>query len=158
MQSLRAVEDFEHTYSWISSLSTNEDDNTSDELLDDVNAITDDAEDDLICGINTHADHYRLCKAKAAQDAVLGKFDASLAKKPLTANEAPHLDTTSLIAKMNEVAKTIDLDVSTIVAEKTEDTVLGTVRSWFRKVISPESKTPGIQQSKRLIRHCREID
>ena len=69
-----------------------------------------------------------MCKAKAAHDAVLGKIDASLAKKTLTINEAPHLDTKSLIAKLDEVAKTVDLDVSTILAEQIKDPVLGTVR------------------------------
>ena len=61
----------------------------------------------------------------------------SLAKKPLTGNEAPHLDTKPLIAKLYEVAKTIDLDVSTILAEHIKDPVLGTVRSWIRKGILP---------------------
>ena len=81
--------------------------------------------------INVHAGHYRLCKAKAAHDAVFGKIDASLAKKPLTATEAPHLDTKSLIAKLDDVAKTIDLDVSTILAEQIKDPVLGTIRAWI---------------------------
>ena len=121
-------------------------------------AVTDDDEDNLICEINTHADHYRLCKAKAAHDAVLGKIDASLAKKPLTINEAPHLDTKSLIAKLDDVAKTVDLDVSTILAEQIKDPVLGTVRSWIRKGISPEPKTPETQQSKGLQRYCQEFD
>ena len=68
--------------------------------------------------MNTYGNHYRFCKAKAAHDAVLGKIDVSLAKKPLTANEARHLDTKSLIAKLDDVAKTVDLDVSTILAEQ----------------------------------------
>ena len=111
-------------------MSTNENDNAFDETFDNENDVTtDDNEDNLICEMNIHADHYRLCKAKAAHDAVLGKIDASLAKKPLTANEAPHLDTKSLIAKLDEVAKTVDLDVSTILAEQIKDPVLGTVRS-----------------------------
>ena len=93
MQPLSSVKDSEPTYSSINSLNTDEDDDALDELTDDVDAITDDDEDDLICEINTHADNYRLCKAKAAQDAVLGKIDASLAKKPLTTIEALHLDT-----------------------------------------------------------------
>ena len=76
----------------------------------------------------------------------LGKKDASLAKKPLTDKEAPHLDTKSLIAKLDVVAKTVDLDVSTILAEQSKYPVLGTVRSWIRKRISPEPKTPQIQQ------------
>ena len=136
------VEDSERTYNSIKSLNTNEDDDVLDEPPDDVDAIAVDDEDNLNCEINTHADHYRLCKAKAAHDAVLGKTDVSLAKKPLTVNEAPHVDTKSLIAKLVGVAKTIDLDVSTILAEQIKNPVLGAVRSWIRKRISPEPKTP----------------
>ena len=158
-QSLSSVEESEPTYSSINSLNTHEDDNAFDETHgDEDDATTDDDEDNLICDINTHADHYRLCKAKAAHDAVLGKIDASLVKKPLTANEAPHLDTKSLIAKLDDVAKTVNLDVSTILAEQIKDTMLGTVRSWLRKGISPEAKSPDIQQSKGLLRFCQEFD
>ena len=107
---------------------------------------------------NTHADHYRLFKAKAAHDAVLGKIDASLAKKPLTANEAPHLNTKSLIAKLDDLAITVDLDVSTVLAEQIKDPVLGIVRSWFRNGISPAAKSPDIQQSEGLLRYCQEFD
>ena len=118
-QSLSSVEETEPTYSSINSLTTNEDDNAFEETYgNEGDAAADDDEDNLICEMNTHADHYRLCKARAAHDAVLGKIDASLAKKPLTANEAPHLDTKSLIAKLDDVAKTVDLDVSTILAEQ----------------------------------------
>ena len=117
--SLSSAENSEPTYSSIISLNTHEDDNAFDETDDNEDdAATDDDEDNLICEINTHADHYRLCKAKTAHDAVLGKIDASLAKKPLTVNEAPHLNTKSLITKLDEVAITIDLDVSTIQAEQ----------------------------------------
>ena len=127
---MSSVEEFEPTYSSINSLNTNEDDNAFDETHDDeADATTDDDEDNLVCEINTHADHYRLCKAKPAHDAILGKFNTFLAKKPLTATEAPHLDTKSLIAKLDDVAKTVDLEVSTILAEPIEDPVLGTVRS-----------------------------
>ena len=158
-QSLSSEEDSEPTYSSINSLSTNEGDDVLVELHDDGDdSITDDDEDNLICKINTHADHYRLCKAKAALDAVLGKIDASSAEKPLTASEAPHLDTKSLITKLDELAKTIDLDVSTILSEQIKDLVLGTVRSWIRKGTSPEPKTPEIQQSKGLLRYCQEFD
>ena len=129
-QSLNSVENSEPTYSSINSLNTSEDDNAFAETYDNEgDAAADDNEDNLICEMNTHADRYRLCKAKAAHDAVLGKIDASLAKKPLTVNEAPHLDTKSLIAKLDDVAKTVDLDVSTILAEQIKDPVLGTVRS-----------------------------
>ena len=48
--------------------------------------------------------------------------------------------------------------MSTILAEKIKDPVLGTVRSWIRKGISPEPKTPDIQQSKGLLRYGQEID
>ena len=158
-QSLSSVEDYEPTYSSNNSLNTNKDDNAFDETYgNEDDAATDDDEDNLICEINLHADHYRLRKAKAAHDAVLGKIDASLAKKPLTANEAPHLDTKSLIVKLDDVAKTVDLDVSTILAEQIKDPVLGIGRSWLRKGISPEAKSPDIQQSKGLLRYCQEID
>ena len=56
-----------------------------------------------------------------------GNVDASLAKKPLTVTEAPHLDTKSLMAKLDDFAKTVDLDVSTILAEQIKGPVLGTV-------------------------------
>ena len=99
-----------------------------------------------------------MCKAKAAHNAVLVKIDASLAKKPLTANEAPNLDTKSLSAKLGDVAKTVDLDVSTVLVEQIKDPVLGIVRSWLRKGISSETKSPHIQQSKGLLRYCQEFD
>ena len=128
-QSLSSAENSDPTYSSIDSLSSNGDgDALAEPYDDDDDPIINDDEDNFICEINTHADRYRLCKAKAAHDAVLGKIDASLAKKPLTAIEARHLDTKSLIAKPDEVAKTIDLDVSTILAEQIKDPVLGTVR------------------------------
>ena len=147
---MSSVEDSEPIYSSINSLNTNEDDNAFDETYDNEDdAATDD--DNLICETNTHADHYRLCKGKTAHDAVVGKIDASLAKKPLTVNEAPHLDTKSSIVELDEIAKTIDLRVSTILAEQIKDPVLRTVRSWIRKGISPEPKTPDIQQSKGLL-------
>ena len=158
MQSFSSVEDSDPTYSSINPLNTDEDDDSLDDLTDDVDAIAEDDEDDLMCEMNTHADNYRLCKAKAAHDAVLGKNDASIATKLLTASEPPHLDTKSLFAKLDEVAKTIDLDVSTILVEQTEDPVLGVVRSWIRKGTSPKNKTPEIQQSKGRLRYCREFD
>ena len=153
MQSLSSVDGSEPTYSSIYSLKTNEDDDALGELHDDDNnSITDDDEDNPICEINTHANDYRLCKAKEAHEAVLGKIDASIAKRPLTATEAPHLDTKSLTAKLDDVAKTINLDVSTILAEQTKDPVLGTVTSWIRKGTSPEPKATETKQSRGLIR------
>ena len=140
-------------------MSTNgEDDALAESYDDDDIPIINDDEDNFVCEINTHADRYRLCISKAAHDAVLGKIDASSAKKPLRATEAPHLDTKTLIAKLDEVAKTIDLDMSTILAEQIEDAVLGTVRWWIRKGTLPEPKDPKIQQSKGLLRYCQEFD
>ena len=115
-------------------------------------------EDDHIFRVDTKIDHYRLCKAKTAHDSVLGKIDASFAKKPLTINEAPHLDTKAILSKLDEVAKSVDLDVSNILAEQIKYPVLGTVRSWIRKQISPNVKSPEIQQSKGLLRYCQELD
>ena len=139
------VEDCEPTYSSIISLSTNENDDVLDEPSDDADAIINDDEDNLIGGINSNADNCRLYKAK--EDHVLAKIDAYLVKKTLTDMEAPHLDTKSLIAKLDDVAKTIDLHVSTIPAEQIKNPVLGTVRSWVRKETSIEPKSPEIQQS-----------
>ena len=103
-----SAQDSDPTYSSIESLNTIEDDDAlAEPHADDYNPIIDDDEDNLIGEIKTHANRYRLCKAKAAHDAVLGKIDASLAKKPLTVTEAPHLDAKALIAKVDEVAKTI---------------------------------------------------
>ena len=158
-QCLGSAEVSQPTYSSIDSLNTNEDDDALVEPHDDDDIpIIDDDEDNFICELSTHAFRYRLCKAKAAHDDALGKIDASLAKKTLKATEAPHLDTKSLIAKLDEVAKTFDLDVSTILAEQIKNPVLGTVRSWIRKGFSPEPKTPEIQQSKGLLRYCQEFD
>ena len=89
---------------------------------------------------------------------MLGKTEASLIKKFSKTSDAPHLDTKALIQKLAEVAKTVDLDVSTILAEQTKDPVLSIVRSWIRKNTPRDTKSPEIQQSKGLLRHCEEID
>ena len=88
---------------------------------------------------------------------MLGKTDASLAKKCLTASDAHHLHTKALIQKLDEVAKTVDLDVSTILEEQMKDPVLGTVRSWIRKNTPFDTKLPKIQQSIGLVRYCQEF-
>ena len=155
-------ENSDPTYSSISSLDTEE---AECETLNVVTVPTDkteddegEDEDDHIFRIDTNTDHYRLCKAKTAHDSVLGKIDASLAKKPLTITDAPHLDTKALLSKLDEVAKSVTLDVSTILAEQIKVPVLGNVRSWIRKQISPIVKSPEIQQSKGLLRYCQELD
>ena len=157
-QTLSSVEDSEPTYNSINPLSTNETDDALEELPENADKITDDDEDNPICEINLPADHFRLYKAKASHDAFLGENDSSPAKKTLTAMKAPHLDIKSLIAKLDDVAKTIDLDVSTILAEQYKDPVLGTVRSGIRKGTSPETKSPEIQESKGSLRYCQEFD
>ena len=72
--------------------------------------------------------------------------------------EAPPLDTKRLFTKRDDVAKTVDIDVSTTLAEKIKDPFLGTVRSWLRKRISAEAKSPKIQQSKGLFRFFQEFN
>ena len=68
------------------------------------------------------------------------------------------MDTKALIAKLDDVAKTIDLDVSTILVKQIKDPVLGRVRSWIRRGTSPEPKAPEIQQSLGLLRYCQEFE
>ena len=89
---------------------------------------------------------------------MLGKTDASLVKKFLTTSDAPDLDTKALIQKLYKIAKTVDLDVSTILAEQMKDPVLGTVRFWIRKYTPPDSTLPELQQSKGLLRYCQEFN
>ena len=95
---------------------TDGDDNLLDELSHEDDPTTDDDGDNLICELILNADNYQLCKAKTAYDAVLEKINTSLAEKTLTATEVPHLDTKALLTKLVNVAKTVGLDVSTILA------------------------------------------
>ena len=104
--------------------------------------------------IDTNIHNYRQCKTQTAHDSVLEKINASLAKEPLTITEAPHLVTKALISTLDEVAKSVDLDVSTILDEQIKDPLLGTVRSLIRNQITPDVKSPAIQQSKGLLRYC----
>ena len=108
--------------------------------------------------IDISIDHNRLCKAKTAHDSVLGKIAAPVAKKALTFTEAPHLDTKAPFAKLDEVAKSVDRDVSTILAGQIKDPVLGTARSCTRRRISPDVKSTEIQQSKGLLRIRQKLD
>ena len=119
-QSKASVNTSNTEYSSINSLSPSEDD-TADSTSsgDDSNHVSTDSEDDNnVCDVSIQADQAQLCQAKQAHDIVLGKTDASLVKKFLTTSDAPHLDTKALIQKLDEVAKTVDLDVSTILAEQ----------------------------------------
>ena len=56
---------------------------------------------------------------------MLGKLDTSLTKKTLTATEAPHLQTMALYTTLDKVSKTVDLDVSNILAEQIKGPVRG---------------------------------
>ena len=147
-------------YSSIGSLSPSEDD-TADSISpgnDSHHLVTHSEDDDIVCDISLQSDQARLCQAKQAHDLVLGKTDASLAKKCLTAFDAPHRKTKALIQKLDEVAKTVGLDVSTILEEQMKDPVLGTVHSWIRKNTAPDTKSPEIQQSKGLLRFCQDFN
>ena len=147
-------------YSSIISLSPSEDDAAdSTSLGNDSHHLGTNSEDyNNVCDISFQADQARLCQAKQAHDLVLGRTDASLAKKCLTASDAPHLNTKALIQKLDEVAKTVDLDVSTILEGQMKDPVLATVRSWIRKNTPLDTKLPEIQQSKGLLRYCQEFN
>ena len=107
-------------YSSINSLSPSEDDKAdSTSPGDDSNHVSTDSEDEnIVCDISIQADQARLCQAKQARNLVLGKIDDSLVKKCLTASDAPHLNTKALIQKLDEFAKTVDLDVSTNLEEQ----------------------------------------
>ena len=147
-------------YISINSLSPFEDDATDSMSPDDdsQHLSTDSEDDNFVCDISIQADQARLCQAKQAHDLMLGKTDASLAKECLTASDAPHLNTRALIQKFEEVAKTVDFDVSTILQEQMKYPVPGTVRSWIRKNTPPDTKSPEIQQSKGLLRYCQEFN
>ena len=147
-------------YSSINSLSLSEDDAIdSTSLGNNSHHLSTDSEDDnIVCDISIQADQARLCQAKPAHDLLLGKTDASLAKKCLTASDAPHLNTKALIQDIDEVAKTVDLDISTILEEQMKDPVIGTVRSWIPKNTPPDTKSPEIQQCKGLLRYCQEFN
>ena len=56
------------------------------------------------------------------------------------------------------MAKTVDIDISTILTGKIENPVLGTVRSQLPKGILPEAKSPENQKTKGLLRFCKEFD
>ena len=159
-QSNASVNTANTEYSSINSLSPSE--NNSAESTnpgDDSNHVSTDSEDDkILCDIRIQADQARLSQAKQAHDLVLGKSDASLVKKFLTTSDALHLKTKALIQKLDEVAKTVDLDVSTILEEQMKDPVLSTARSWIRKNTPPDTKSPEIQKSKGLLRFCQEFN
>ena len=159
-QSNASVNPSNTEYSSINSLRSSEDDATgSTSSDDDSHHLSTDSEDDnIVCDIIIQADQARLCQAKQAHDSVLEKTDASLAKRCLTASDAPHLNTKALIQKLDEVANTVDLDVSTILKDQRNDPVLGTARSWICKNTPRDTKLPEIQQSKGFLRYCQEFN
>ena len=100
-QSNASVNTSHSEYSSINSLSPSEDDTAdSTSFVDDSHHLSTDSEhDNIVCDLSIQADQARLCQAKQTHDLVLGKTDASLAKKCLTASDAPHLNTKALIQK-----------------------------------------------------------
>ena len=159
-QSNASVNTSNTEYSSINSLRPSDDDTVDSTIPgDDSHHISTDAEDDnIVCDISIQADQAQLCQAKQAHDLVLAKTDVSLARKCITASDAPHFDTKALIQKFDEVAKTVDLDVSTILEEQIKDPVLGIVRSWIRNNAPLDSKSAEIQRSKGLLRYCQEFN
>ena len=158
-QSNASVNTSNNEYSSINSLSPSEDDAAdSTSLGDDSHHLSTDPEDDNnVCDISIQADQARLCQAKQTHDLVLGKADASLVENFPTISDNPHLITKALIQKLDKVARTVDLDVSTILEEQMKDPVLGTVRSWVRKITLPDTKSPKIQQFQGLLRYCQDF-
>ena len=125
-------------YSSVDSLSSSADD-TADPTshCDDSCHISTDSEDENIVSDNSiQADKPRLCPAKQAHELVFGKTDASLARKFLTP-DAPQLNTKALIKELDELAKTVDLDVSTILTEQMKDPIVGAVQTWIRRNTPP---------------------
>ena len=123
------------TYSSISSLQIEEKDHKEPQVSENQQQeqAAEEDEGEHVFEVNINTDQYRLCKAKLAHDSSPGKSDTSLTKRALTATEAHHLDNRALIAKLDEVFKLVDLDVSTILSEQIKDLVLGIVRSWIHK-------------------------
>ena len=152
-QSNASVTSSNAEYSSMDSLSPSEDDTVDSTVPgNDLHHFSTDSEDDNnLCDISVQADQARLCQAKQPQDIVLEKTDASLANKCLTASDAPQMNTKALIQKLDEVAKTVDLDVSTFLEEQMKDSVLGTVRSWIRKNTPIHTKSSEIQQKSSAI-------
>ena len=122
-QSSVSANAFNTDFSSFNSLSPSENGTTdSTSPGDDSFHISTDSDDDNIeCDIGIQADQAVLCQAKQVHDLVLGKTDALLVKKFLTTSDAPHLDTKALIQKNDEVAKIVDLHVSTTPTEQMKD-------------------------------------
>ena len=147
-------------YRSIKSLSLDKDHEASQDIHYDgsFRIGTNSEDDNIVCDISVQADKPRRSQAKEAHELVLGKTDASLVKKIPTTSDIPHLDAKTLIQKLDEIAKVVDLDVSTILAEQMKDPVLGTVRSWIRKGKPYDVKSPEIQQSNGLLRYCQKLN
>ena len=114
-------------------------------------------EDDYVSEINAN-DHYRLCKARAANELVISDPDTLLAKKTLAVAAAPRLRTQDLITKLDDVAKVVHLDVPTILQEQVKDPVLSIVRTWIEGNLCLDLRAREIRQSKGLLRYSQELD
>ena len=68
------------------------------------------------------------------------------------------MKTQDLITKLDDVAKVVDLDISTILQEQLKDPVLSIVRSWIEGNLSPDLRAPEVRQPKGLLRYGQELD
>ena len=102
-------------FSSINSLSSADDDEANpNNHYDSSHQIDTDSEDDnIVCDISIQADKPRLWQPKEGHEILRRKTDASLVKKLIRTSDAPPLDTKALIQKLDEVAKAVDLGVST---------------------------------------------
>ena len=88
----------------------------------------------------------------------MAEIDASSATKAVTATEAPHLDTTVLLPKQDNVAKAVDLDVSAILDQRCKDADLGTVSARIPEGTALYLKLLEVIESKGLFRYGQNFD
>ena len=80
-----------------------------------------------------------------------------MATKSSSGTVASQMKTQKLFTKLAEVAKYVNLDVSTILQEKLNGQVLNVLRSRLIAGVSLVLRAPEIRQSKGLFRNCQEI-
>ena len=86
------------------------------------------------------------------------KANAFSSKKTLSTTAVPHLRTQDLITELDDVAKFVDLDVSTLLQEKLKDPILSIVCSWIEGSTSLDLRAPEIPQCKTLLRYDPELE
>ena len=70
----------------------------------------------------------------------------------MTATASPQLKTQGLITKLDEVAKILDPDVTTILQQQLKDPLFRNLRCWVSECISSEPEAPEIRKSEGLLR------